>query len=81
MKKISSHITKKVADKLASMFKADRKDFEEKWDNLATMRGQITKDLKALRATAREQDKNGIAPIELEFPEYSLFTDEALAPG
>ena len=34
VKKISSHITKKVADKLASMFKKDRKDFEAKWNDL-----------------------------------------------
>ncbi len=34
VKKISSHITKKVADKLNGMFKNDRKDFEDKWDNL-----------------------------------------------
>jgi molecular chaperone HtpG len=34
VKKISSHITKKVADKLADMFKKDREDFESKWDDL-----------------------------------------------
>ena len=34
VKKISAHITKKVADKLAEMYKNDRKDFEEKWDDL-----------------------------------------------
>ena len=34
VKKISSHITKKVADKLAEMFKKDRTDFESKWDDL-----------------------------------------------
>jgi molecular chaperone HtpG len=34
VKKISSHITKKVADKLARMFKKDRKDFETKWDDI-----------------------------------------------
>lgn len=34
VKKISSHITKKVADKLAEMFKNDRADFESKWDDL-----------------------------------------------
>lgn len=34
VKKISSHITKKVADKLGEMFRNDRKDFEEKWDDL-----------------------------------------------
>ena len=35
VKKISAHITKKVADKLNSMFNADRKDFEEKWDDIS----------------------------------------------
>lgn len=35
VKKISTHITKKVADKLAEMFKKDRKDFEEKWPDLS----------------------------------------------
>lgn len=34
VKKISSHITKKVADKLLEMFKNDRKDYEEKWDDI-----------------------------------------------
>ena len=35
VKKISAHITKKVADKLGEMFKKDRKDFEEKWGDLS----------------------------------------------
>lgn len=34
VKKISTHITKKVADKLGEMFVKDRKDFEEKWNDL-----------------------------------------------
>jgi molecular chaperone HtpG len=34
VKKISTHITKKVADKLAEMFKKDRADFESKWNDL-----------------------------------------------
>jgi molecular chaperone HtpG len=34
VKKISSHITKKVADKLEEMFKNDREDFEKKWDDI-----------------------------------------------
>ncbi len=34
VKKISSHITKKVADRLQEIFKKDRKQFEEKWDDL-----------------------------------------------
>ncbi len=34
VKKISSHITKKVADKLSEMFKKDREDFQKKWDDV-----------------------------------------------
>jgi molecular chaperone HtpG len=34
VKKIASHITKKVADKLSKMFKKNRKDFEQKWDDI-----------------------------------------------
>jgi molecular chaperone HtpG len=34
VKKISQHITKKVADKLNDMFKKDRADFEKKWDDI-----------------------------------------------
>jgi molecular chaperone HtpG len=35
VKKISSHITKKVADKLVDMFIKDRKEFEKKWDDIS----------------------------------------------
>ena len=35
VKKISAHITKKVADKLQEMFKKDRKEFEKKWDDIS----------------------------------------------
>ncbi|BDX39021.1 chaperone protein htpG [Tenuifilaceae bacterium CYCD] len=34
VKKISSHITKKVADRLQEIFKNDREQFEKKWDDL-----------------------------------------------
>ena len=34
VKKISTYITKKVTDRLQSIFKNDRKEFEEKWDDL-----------------------------------------------
>ena len=34
VKKISSHITKKVADRLEEIFKSDREQFEQKWDDL-----------------------------------------------
>ncbi len=34
VKKISNHITKKVADKMESLFKENREDFEKKWDDI-----------------------------------------------
>jgi molecular chaperone HtpG len=34
VKKISQHITRKVADKLQELFKKDRTDFEKKWDDI-----------------------------------------------
>lgn len=34
VKKISAHITKKVADKLEEIFKKDRTDFEKKWNDI-----------------------------------------------
>ena len=34
VKKISTYITKKVADRLQQIFKDDRKDYEQKWDDL-----------------------------------------------
>lgn len=34
VKKISSYITRKVADKLSSLFKNNREDFEQKWDDI-----------------------------------------------
>lgn len=46
VKKISSHITKKVASKLSGMFKNDRQDFEDKWDSLKVFveYGMLTDD-------------------------------------
>ena len=52
VKKIASHITKKVADKLKSMFNEDRKGFEEKWDDLKVFveYGTLTDDKFADKA-------------------------------
>ncbi len=46
VKKISSHITKKVADRLEEIFKTDRPQFEEKWDSLKLFiqYGMLTED-------------------------------------
>jgi len=46
VKKISSHITKKVADRLSQIFKDSREDFEKKWDDLKIFieYGMLTED-------------------------------------
>jgi molecular chaperone HtpG len=46
VKKITSHITKKVADKLNDLFKENRTDYEEKWSSIGTLvkYGMITDD-------------------------------------
>ncbi len=46
VKKISQHITKKVADKLSEIFRKDRADFEKKWDdiNIFVKYGAISDD-------------------------------------
>lgn len=46
VKKITNYITKKVADKLASLFKKDRENFEEKWSEVGTFvkYGMVTEE-------------------------------------
>jgi len=46
VKKISAHITKKVADKLDELFRNDRKDFESKWEEMKVLveYGMITEE-------------------------------------
>ena len=46
VKKISTYITKKVADRLSSIFKENRKEYEEKWDSLKIFinYGMLSKD-------------------------------------
>lgn len=60
VKKISSHITKKVADKLQELFKQNREDFEKKWDDLKIFieYGVITDEKFAERAFAFTLYKN-----------------------
>ena len=52
VKKISSHITKKVSDRLEEIFKKERPEFEKKWDNLKLFieYGYITEEKFAERA-------------------------------
>ena len=60
VRKISNHITKKVADKLVGMFKKDRKDFENKWDdiNVFIQYGILTDDKFNEKAKAFSLLKN-----------------------
>ncbi len=53
VKKISSHITKKVADKLEELYKNNREDFEKKWDDIRVFirYGMITTESFAERAS------------------------------
>lgn len=46
VKKITSYITKKVAEKLSSLYKEDRKSYEEKWDEISVFvkYGMITEE-------------------------------------
>jgi molecular chaperone HtpG len=61
VKKISSHITKKVADKLQSMFNGDRADFENKWDDISVFiqYGMLTDDKFYEKAEKFSLLKNG----------------------
>jgi molecular chaperone HtpG len=60
VKKIAAHITKKVADKLAEMFKNDREDFQQKWDDLQlfVQYGMLSEDKFADKAKAFTLLKN-----------------------
>ena len=60
VKKISAHITKKVADKLLSMYNNDRTDFEAKWDDIQVFiqYGILTEEKFAEKAGAFTLYKN-----------------------
>lgn len=60
VKKISNHISKKVADKLQELFKQNREDFEKKWDDLKIFieYGTITDEKFAERAESFALYKN-----------------------
>ena len=53
VKKITSHITKKVADKLKELFKKERESFEQKWDDIGVFvkYGIVSDEKFAERAT------------------------------
>ncbi len=81
VKKISSYITKKVASRLDDIFKADRKEFEQKWDDIkvfieygmltdekfcdAAMKFDLLKDTEGKYFTIEEY-KELIAPAQTD---------------
>ncbi len=81
VKKINSYITRKVADKLAELFKNDRKSFEEKWSDIGVFvkYGMISeekfyekaKDFALLGNTKKEyftldEYHNRVAPVQTD---------------
>jgi molecular chaperone HtpG len=72
VKKISSHITRKVADRLEEIFKNDRPALEEKWDNLKLFieYGMLTEEKFYERATKFSLFKN-IDEKYLSFDQYA----------
>jgi molecular chaperone HtpG len=81
VKKINSYITKKVADKLSDLFKADRKAYEEKWADIGLFvkYGMVSedkfydkaKDFVLLTNTAKqnftlEEYKEKVEPIQTD---------------
>lgn len=72
VKKISSHITRKVADRLEEIFKNDRPALEEKWDNLKLFieYGMLTEEKFYERATKFSLFKN-IDGKYLSFDQYA----------
>jgi len=77
VKKISSHITKKVADRLADIFKKDRENFEKKWDDLKLFieYGMITEEKfyeKASKFTLFKNTHGKYFTLE----EYNVFIKE-----
>lgn len=69
VKKISSHITKKVADKLDEMFRKDREDFESKWNDMKIIieYGMLTEDKffdKAKKFAMYEDTDGGLHTFE-----------------
>ncbi|MGA0012652.1 MAG: molecular chaperone HtpG [Flavobacteriaceae bacterium] len=82
VKKITSYITRKVADKLQSLFKEDRKDFESKWNDIKVVieYGMLTEDKfyeKAQKfALYPTTDEEFVTYEELEARIKDLHTDK-----
>ncbi len=82
VKKINSHITKKVADKLDELFRNERTDFEEKWESLGLFvkYGMMTDDKFLEKANKfhimKETSAGSSASGEEKLPASKFFTLE-----
>lgn len=74
VRKINSHITKKVADKLEEIFKNDRKEFEQKWDSLGLFvkYGMMTDDKFLEKANAFHVMKDAVDDVFYTLEEYRI---------
>jgi molecular chaperone HtpG len=77
VKKISSHITKKVSDRLEDIFKSDRQQYEKKWDDLKLfiVYGMITEEKFHERAVKFSLLKNTEGKY-FTFDEYKTLIKE-----
>jgi molecular chaperone HtpG len=77
VKKINSHITKKVADKLDEIFRNDRKGFEEKWDSLGLFvkYGMMTDDKFMEKANNFHIFKDASSETFYTLAEYRTVTE------
>jgi len=76
VKKISNHITKKVADRLEEIFKKDRTSFEDKWDSLKLFiqYGMLT-DEKFYERAAKFALLKDVDGKSFTFEEYKTLTE------
>ena len=74
VKKIASYITRKVADKLVSLFKNDRKAFEEKWDDIKII---IEYGMLSEEKFFEKSDKFALYPtVDKEYFTFSEFEEK-----
>src|SRR5690554_4994381 len=78
VKKISNHITKKVADKLEELFKKDRTQFEDKWDSLKmfVIYGMLSEERFSDRASKFSLLKN-VEGKYFTFDEYKTLIESS----
>jgi len=74
VKKINSHITKKVADKLEEIFNKERKEYEEKWESLGLFvkYGMMTDDKFLEKANKFHIMEDAVKPVFYTLDEYRI---------